>query len=115
MIKRIANIVTSCRVLGSALLLFFPAFSIAFYCLYILCGVSDMIDGTIARKTNSESELGAKIDTAANLAFITSALIKILPAIDVFQWVWIWGALIATIKIGNMVKTTHTRCCQGGE
>ena len=49
MIKYIANIVTGFRILGSILLLFFPAFSAAFYMIYILCGLSDMIDGTIAR------------------------------------------------------------------
>ena len=34
MIKHIANIVTGCRILGSVLLLFFPAFSVEFI-LYI--------------------------------------------------------------------------------
>ena len=60
MIKHIANIVTGCRISGSLLLLCFPAFSVEFYIIYILCGISDMIDGTIARKTNSNSEFGAK-------------------------------------------------------
>ena len=101
--KHIANMVTGCRVPGSILLLFFPAFSAEFYIIYILCGFSDMIDGTIARKTGSSGELGARIDTAADLAFVTAALIRILPAISVPQWLWIWGAVIAIIKIGNII------------
>ena len=52
MTRHIANILTSCRILGSILLLFFPVFSSSFYITYLLCGFSDMIDGTIARKTN---------------------------------------------------------------
>ncbi len=103
MIKHIANIVTGCRILGSVLLLFFPAFSVEFYIIYIICGFSDMIDGTIARKTNSTSELGAKIDTAADLAFITVSLIKMLPTINIPGWLWIWGVVIAIIKIGNII------------
>ena len=103
MIKHIANIVTGCRILGSVLLLFFPAFSVEFYMIYIICGFSDMIDGTIARKTNSASELGAKIDTAADLAFITVSLIKILPILHMPKWLWIWGVGIAMIKIGNII------------
>ncbi|MBQ3510120.1 MAG: CDP-alcohol phosphatidyltransferase family protein [Peptococcaceae bacterium] len=103
MIKHIANIVTGCRILGSVLLLFFPAFSVEFYIVYILCGFSDMIDGTIARKTNSTSESGAKIDTAADFAFVTVSLIKILPAINLPQWLWIWGVVIAIIKIGTII------------
>ena len=103
MIKHIANIVTGCRILGSGLLLFFPAFSTAFYVIYIICGFTDMIDGTIARKTNSASELGAKIDTAADLVFVTVSLIKILPTMHIPRWLWIWGIMIAMIKIGNIL------------
>lgn len=103
MIKYIANIITSCRILGSVSLLFFPAFSSEFYIIYIICGFSDMIDGTIARKTNSTSEFGAKMDTIADLAFVTVSMIKMLPMINIPQWLWIWGIIIAIIKIGNII------------
>ena len=102
-IKHIANIITCCRIAGSVLLLFFPAFSIEFYVTYLLGGVSDMIDGTIARKTNSASELGAKIDTVADLVFVAVSMIKILPALHISQWLWTWGVVIAIIKIGNIL------------
>ncbi len=104
MIKYIANIVTGCRILGSVLLLFFPVLSVKFYIIYIICGFSDMIDGAIARKTNSTSELGAKIDTVADLAFVTVSLIKILPTIHIPRWLWIWGVVIAIIKIDNIIR-----------
>ena len=104
MVKHIANIVTGCRIGGSVLLLFFPAFSAAFYTIYIICGFSDMIDGTIARKTTSTSELGSKLDTAADLIFVMVSLIKILPALHILQWLWIWGGAIAMIKIGNIIR-----------
>ena len=101
--KHIANILTSFRILGSMLLLFFPVFSEVFYTLYLLCGFSDMIDGTVARKTNSVSEFGSKLDTAADLAFVAASLIKLLSAIPIPQWVWIWGGGIAMIKIGTIL------------
>jgi len=103
MIKHSANIVTACRILGSVLLLFFPAFSVEFYSIYIICGCTDMIDGTIARKTNSTSEFGDKIDTVADLVFVMVSLIKVLPAIHIPVWLWIWGVVIAMIKISNIL------------
>ena len=103
MIKYIANIVTGCRIFGSVLLLFFPAFSEGFYITYILCGFSDMIDGTIARKTNSTSKFGSQLDTAADLIFVAASLVKLLPALHIPQWLWIWGGLIAIIKISNII------------
>ena len=104
MAKYIANILTGFRVLGSILLLFFPAFSVGFYIIYLFCGFSDMIDGTIARKTNSTSEFGAKIDTVADLLFVAASIIRLLPAIHIPGWLWIWGGLIGLIKIGNIIQ-----------
>ncbi len=103
MTRHIANILTSCRILGSILLLFFPVFSSAFYITYLLCGFSDMIDGTIARKTNSVSDFGAKIDTAADLVFVAVSFIKLLPNIHIPWWLWIWGGIITIIKIFNII------------
>ena len=101
--KHIANILTGCRIFGSILLLFFPAFSSGFYITYLLCGFSDMADGTIARKTNSVSRFGSQLDTIADLIFVVVSLFKLLPAIYIPQWLWIWGGLIAVIRIGNII------------
>ena len=101
--KQMANILTGCRMFGSVLLLFFPAFSVEFYITYLLCGFSDMADGTVARKTNSASRFGSRLDTAADLVFVAASLVKLLPVIRIPQWLWIWGGVIAVIKIGNLV------------
>ena len=101
--KHRANIVTGCRILGSLLLLCFPACSFAFYITYLLCGFSDMIDGTIARKTNSTSQFGSQLDTMADLVFVAVSLCKLLPTIHLPGWLWIWGGVIAVIKISSII------------
>ena len=103
MTKHIANILTGWRIFGSVLLLFFPALSLEFYITYLLCGFSDMVDGTIARKTNSTSKFGSQLDTIADLVFVMVSLFKLLPAIHIPRWLWIWGAVIAVIKISNII------------
>ena len=103
MTKRIANILTSCRILSSVLLLFFPAFSLGFYIIYFFCGFSDMLDGTIARKTNTVSSFGSKLDTAADFVFMAVCAVKILPVINISIWLWIWIAVIAIVKFTNIV------------
>ena len=103
MTKHIANTLTGCRILGSILLLFFPAFSLYFYIKYLLCVFCDMMDGTIARKTNSISKFGGQLDTTADLIFAVVSLFKLLPAIHIPQWLWIWGGMIAVIKISNII------------
>jgi CDP-diacylglycerol--glycerol-3-phosphate 3-phosphatidyltransferase len=100
--KQIANLLTASRLFCSFLLLFCPVFSVAFSALYLFCGFTDMVDGTIARKTNAVSEFGAKLDTVADIAFLTAALAKILPVVSLPKWIWIWIGLIGLIKISTI-------------
>ena len=99
--KHIANIITGCRILFSILMLLFPVYSVQFYVLYFLSGFSDMIDGTIARKTNSISEFGAQFDTIADFIFVIVSLIRFLPIVHIPKWLWLWIVIIAIIKVSN--------------
>ena len=77
--KHIANLITCCRILCSILMMFFPAFSVPFYIAYLICGLSDIADGPIARKTGSACVFGARLDTVADFVFVLVSLVKILP------------------------------------
>ena len=101
--KNTANIITGSRIVFSIVMLFFPVFSPLFFVFYLLAGFSDMIDGTIARKTNTASEFGAKLDTVADLIFVVACAVKILPSIQITVWLWIWIGLIALIKLINIL------------
>ena len=100
--KQIANIITGSRILFSLPLLFIPLSSVWFWALYLFCGFTDMIDGTIARKMGANSEFGAKLDTASDLVFLLVCGVKILPLLRIPVWLWVWIALIALIKILNV-------------
>ena len=102
--KNIANIITGSRIVFSIALLFIPPFSPAFYVLYAAAGLTDMIDGTVARKTNTVSAFGTKLDTIADIVFVAVCLIKLLPILDIPVWLWVWIAVIALIKVINIVS-----------
>ena len=101
--KHIANIITGSRIVLSLPLLFIPLSSAWFYVFYLLCGLSDMIDGTVARRTNSVSEFGARLDTISDFVFMFVALIKFMPHLHIPVWLWIWIGVIAMMKLGNAV------------
>ena len=86
--KQIANIITISRIFSCIYLLICPVFSISFYIMYLFCGITDMADGTIARKTKSVSELGARLDTVADSIFATVSFVKILPFMQFPTWLW---------------------------
>ena len=99
--KYIANIITASRIVFSLPLLLIPLSSAWFYAFYLLCGFSDMVDGTVARKTNSASEFGARLDTVSDFVFLSVALIKFVPHLHIPVWLWIWIGVIAMMKLGN--------------
>ena len=86
----------------SVVLLFCPVLSPTFYTLYITAGVSDMIDGAVARRTGTASEFGSRLDTAADIIFVAVCLIKLLPVLHVPVWLYLWIAIIALIKVANI-------------
>ena len=87
---------------ASIVLLFCPVFSPAFYAFYIMAGVSDMLDGFVARKTNTASRFGAKLDTIADYVFVIVCLIKLLPVLSIPAWLYGWIGIIALIKVVNI-------------
>lgn len=99
-----ANLITCFRILASAALLFCQPLSPAFYVLYIVAGISDMVDGPVARRTGTAGDFGAKLDTAADFLFMAVCLYKLLPVLDVPLWLWAWIALIALIKAVNVIS-----------
>ena len=64
-----------------------------------------MVDGTIARKLNSATGFGSKLDSAADLVFIVAACVKLLPVIHLPGLVWCWVILIGIMRLrkGNLL------------
>ena len=98
-----ANLLTCLRVLCSLVLLFCSPFSSTFCIFYLVAGLSDVLDGPIARKENTASEFGAIFDSAADFVFVIICLIKLLPGLMIPLWMLIWIVGIAVIKIMSFV------------
>ena len=100
----IANFVTSLRIVFSLIMLYFPVFSPGFYACYMLAGITDMVDGSVARRFGTESEFGEKLDTVADIIFVAASLYKLLPAIALATGIWIWTGIIAVVKVINIIS-----------
>ena len=101
--KYIANIITGLRIVFGLPLLFIPLSSAWFYILYLFCGFTDMIDGTVARKLGSATDFGAKLDTVSDFVFMVMALVKFAPHLHIPTWQWIWIGMIAALKLCDVV------------
>lgn len=99
-----ANALSVLRIILSVALLAPPALSPAFLVLYAATGLTDMLDGFVARSTKTETELGAKLDSIADLTLAVICLAKILPTVAAPAWLWAWVTFIAVVKVANVVS-----------
>lgn len=98
-IKSIPNIITALRIFGTFLMIFIKPFTALFYTVYSLTGVTDILDGFIARKLNLTSKLGAMLDSIADLFFYTVMILKILPVLWAILPTSIWYAVAVAVII----------------
>ena len=75
-----------------------------FWALYLLCGLSDVLDGAVARSTGTMSLLGERLDTIADIIFVAVWIVLFIPAMNVGRWLWIWTGVIALIKVVNVIS-----------
>ena len=104
-----ANALTIGRIALSLMLLVTSVLSPAFLMTYTLAGVTDMLDGYIARRSGTESELGAQFDSIADCILVAVCLMRILPTVFVPTWLWAWIALIVIVKVSNVVRGFLTK------
>jgi len=89
-IKYTANIITIGRMAMAFSLLLIKPLSILFFVIYALCGISDILDGYIARKTSTSSKPGEILDSIADLIFISITLIIFIPLLTWNPWMLYW-------------------------
>lgn len=95
------NLITISRIIAAAALLPVQSFSRAFFVIYTYCGISDVLDGALARLTHSDSENGARLDSVADIIFYVVTAFKIFPALcsELTSLIWCIIAAAALLRI----------------
>ena len=111
--KMLPNVISVLRVAGSVGLLFCGVIGWPFWVIYALCGVSDMVDGWLARKLQAETKAGAILDSVADIVFVACCAIRLLPVLEIPTWLWIWAGVIVLVKIVNQISAlvVYKRLC----
>ena len=106
----VPNIVTSLRFPAAAALVLLPQGTAAFWCVYAFCGLTDILDGFLARRLCAVSSFGSRLDSWADMAFAAACAAAILPRLVLPQWLWGWTVGIAMIRLAVWGVT---RCGDG--
>jgi CDP-diacylglycerol--glycerol-3-phosphate 3-phosphatidyltransferase len=99
----IANALTVSRIFLSLLLPLLTSLQTSFLIIYALCGVTDALDGFVARKTQTQSKLGARLDSLADFVLITALIISLYPVIHLPQGAAAWILAIAATRIAAAI------------
>ena len=117
---QLPNIITLLRIAGSMGLLFCDVMGVAIWIIYGLCGISDIVDGWLARKLKCVTKKGALLDSLADIClcvtkkgalldsladicFVVCCAWKLLPILELPQWLWLWAGVIVAIKVVNQI------------
>lgn len=102
-IMNLPNCITSVRIAGTFFMIFTAPLSLPFFIIYTLCGLSDLLDGWVARKSNTITEFGSRLDSIADLFFYIVMILKILHVLWKLLPVWFWYTLggIVVLRIAS--------------
>lgn len=97
------NMLSFTRLILSFGFLMIRPFSINFYIIFMICVLTDILDGYIARKTNNMTTFGEKLDSLADFLLVIIFIYRIFPLIEVPYWLIFWISIIACIRIISML------------
>jgi|GEM_PF-33606 len=107
LLKQTPNILSLFRIPLAVFLVFLTARPLWFIIIYSVCGLTDFLDGYLARRYQLETSIGAKLDTIADTVLILAIVVSIFivpwvrPAIT-WQIIMLIG-IIVFIKVTNVV------------
>ncbi len=102
--KHIANILTGLRIALSVLILAFLDDRLAACILFVSAGLTDLLDGIVARRTGTVSRLGAKLDSAADIVMFGVMIACAVVWAGAALWALVpWLAAVAVVRAGNLV------------
>ena len=86
----VADFFTYLRMVCAVVLLFLTPLSPVFLAVYALSGISDGLDGFLARKLNQATPWGARLDSVADLLLYTTVLVRLIPVLAENLPIWFW-------------------------
>lgn len=109
----ISDYLSVLRCLGAVLLLFIQPFAKGFYMIYLFCGLTDVLDGWIARATKSTSEFGARLDSIADLLFYGVLFLRLIPVLwrELPIMIWCVVGVILFLRMGIYLVVAMKQHC----
>ena len=101
--RLIVNLLSMSRIASCLPLLLVDAMTLPFGVLYLIAGLTDILDGFLARRWGVESKLGVRLDSLADFLFVLAVGYKLFPWLKLPATLWMMIGLIALVKMVNAI------------
>ena len=102
--RQIPDLLSMSRIVLCLPLLMVDAMTLPFWVLYLIAGLTDMLDGFLARRWGVESKFGARLDSLADFVFVLAVGYKLFPWLKLPATLWMMIGLIALVKVSNAIS-----------
>ena len=111
------NLLSASRIALCLPLLLVDAMTLPFWVVYLIAGLTDMLDGFLARRWGVESKFGARLDSLADFVFVLVVGYKLFPYLKLPATLWMMIGLVALVKVinaicsyvNNRIECLHTK------
>lgn len=88
-------------------LLWIPVNSLLFILIYLLCGITDVLDGYLARKFGAFSPLGAKLDSLGDFIFWMIVLYRFVTRLQILDYPVLLAGIVSVflLRVANLLFT----------
>lgn len=101
--NNLPNVLTIVRILLSLCLFPLAGHQAIFLIVYGVCGLTDWLDGLLARRLKAQSPLGARLDSVADLVWFSAAALALVCWLPVKPiWALAAVALVILIRAGSL-------------
>jgi len=105
--KYLANVLTFSRIAAALSLPLVKPLSALFFVIYFFCGITDFLDGKIARRTQSASRFGETLDSVADLILLVVMLAIFAPLLPWQPWIIAWVGAIFVVHAVSLAIGFH--------
>ncbi len=97
--ENIPNAVTVLRLFLAFILPLSEPTSSVFLTIVAVCGVTDVLDGFLARRWNAVSRIGSILDSTADVAFMIVLVLCLVSHYPLEPWMIAWISAIAVLRL----------------
>lgn len=97
------DIITISRIVVAPTLLLLVPFGVPWFAAYLWCGVSDVLDGALARHWHQGSHLGARLDSLSDAVAALALVIVLVPLLEWYAWMVVWVIAIALVRLLSII------------